>query len=56
MNLFNKNIEPKCEYCEHKDNCNKNGMTCRKYKYDPLERVPFKNAKLQEFSKDDFKL
>ena len=50
--LFQKNIEPRCTYCqrgtpldEEKILCTKQGVvapggSCRSFKYDPLKRVP----------------
>ena len=68
--LFRKKIERSCAYClygtkleEDQILCSKNGMrsideSCRKFKYDPLKRVPTK-AKAMDFSKfqdEDFSL
>ena len=68
--LFRKKIERSCTYCLYgtklEDDqilCSKNGMrgideSCRKFKYDPLKRVPVK-AKAMDFSKfqdEDFSL
>ena len=52
---FNKNIEPKCDYCQfgkrakdgNKVLCEKRGMTdcnysCNKFIYSPLKRIPVK--------------
>ncbi len=41
--------------------CEKNGImeldaSCKKYKYDPLKRVPNKNVINTDFTQDDFKL
>jgi hypothetical protein len=50
--LFFKKIEPRCDYCERgtllsgqKVLCIKKGITkpeghCRKFRYDPLKRIP----------------
>ena len=63
--LFRKNIEKSCSYCAHAANtidstyviCSKKGFvpcdhSCRKFKYDPLKRVPVK-AKPKDFSEMD---
>lgn len=65
--LFGNNIEPDCSYCDHciadesgSRICMKNtyleGGKCRKFKYNPLLRKPFKPPVLPKFSPDDFKL
>ena len=68
--LFRKKIERSCSYCLYgaklEDDailCSKKGMrgideSCRKFKYDPLKRVPRK-AKAMDFTKykqEDFSL
>lgn len=67
--LFGKNVSPKCIYCETgivTDDgksvlCKKKGVMqpdsfCRKFRYDPLKRVP-ETAKLNtDFSEEDFAL
>ncbi len=63
--LFRKNIEKSCAYCAHSAMiigseqivCSKKGMLscdqgCRKFKYDPLKRIPVK-AKPKDFSQMD---
>jgi len=69
--LFNKKIEPRCEYCRHGTNldsdghviCLKHGVSdssdsCRSFVYDPLRRRPDPPARYQprEFSDEDFSL
>ena len=67
--LFGKNIDPACEYCEYGKGapsnmvaCPKYGVVapfyyCRKFKYNPLKRIPKKaNCNLPKFSADDFSL
>lgn len=62
-------IPPACEYCsygQHGANprmilCEKTGVVaptyhCRKYQYDPLERIPHRQPKLPDFSVADFSL
>lgn len=68
--LFTKKIEPRCEYCErgtllseHKILCVKKGITkpqdcCKKFRYDPLKRIPPRPA-VPDFSRlkeNDFSL
>lgn len=68
--LFKKDIEPRCAYCkrgavldEDRVMCMKKGIvsptgSCRKFKYDPLKRVPPKPA-VADFShlkEEDFAL
>lgn len=62
--LFRKKIERSCAYCVYGTKvdedtilCAKKGMKtpedkCRKFKYDPLKRIPSK-AKALDFSKYD---
>ncbi len=63
-NLFGKNIEPNCEYCDRYDKdgdafiCTakkqiKNGK-CRKFQYNPTLRVPKSENNLMDFNKEDF--
>ena len=61
-NIFRKDIDPQCAYCEHgtvtanKDTviCKKQGAVmqsfskCKKFKYDPLKREPAKRPVLPE--------
>lgn len=68
--LFRKKIEPACSYCkfsapldEGNIICSKRGLhnesdSCRRFRYDPCKRVPFK-AKAMDFSQfkdSDFSL
>lgn len=68
--LFRKKIERACSYCTHSAKlddgtflCCKRGLkwgedSCRKFRYDPCKRVPFK-AKAMDFSQfkdSDFSL
>ena len=65
--LFGNNIEPDCSYCSHcisdelgsricvKNKYIENGK-CRRFKYDPLLRKPFKPPVLPKFDPEDFKL
>lgn len=65
-NLFRKNISANCEYCcfcfNIKKNiilCDKYGAVnfknnCKKFKYNPLKRVPKLKHKNLEFKKEDF--
>lgn len=70
MNLFQKDIEPRCIYCargrsmgEDHVICPKKGVMaggshCRSFQYDPLKRVPPRPAKLAgtNIRDEDFKL
>lgn len=66
---YGATIAPACEYClygrraadEKVILCEKCGPVspghhCRKYRYDPLQRVPKRQPKLPEFSPEDFVL
>lgn len=68
--LFRKKIKHSCSYCTHgvrlEDGaiiCSKYGMrteedSCRKFRYDPCKRIPFKAKALDfsRFSDADFSL
>ena len=68
--LFRKKIERACSYCVHgakldEDTClcSKRGLknssdSCRRFKYDPCKRVPFKSKALDfsQFKDSDFSL
>lgn len=68
--LFSKKIEPRCAYCQRGANlsesevmCLRKGIVsassqCRRFKYDPLKRVPPKPQALTlpKFSEEDFAL
>lgn len=69
-NLFKKDIDPQCAYCEHGTTtadkgtviCKKQGAVmqsyskCKKFKYDPLKREPKVIALTNTFTKEDFSL
>ncbi len=65
-NLFGKDIEPNCEYC---DRYNKEGDTfictakkeikngkCRKFEYNPTLRTPKSENNLIDYKKEDFSI
>jgi len=68
--LFRKDIEPRCAYCRYAGmlsasevTCAKKGVvsaegSCRRFKYDPLKRVPPKPARLmlRNVKDEDFQL
>ncbi|MBO5105953.1 MAG: hypothetical protein J6C29_03545 [Clostridia bacterium] len=67
--IFNKKISRCCEYCANAQIssalnlifCKFKGPVsgqdfCMKYKYDPLKRTPHTEAKLPEYTAEDFKL
>ena len=67
--LYGNTVSPTCRLCVHgrltKDKqvvlCLHRGVTapddrCRKFCYDPLRRVPFRNPQIETFSKEDFSL
>ena len=70
MPLFQKKIEPRCAYCVHSRPlseeevvCGKKGVlsaasSCRRFRYDPLKRVPPRPAKLhtQGLTDEDFQI
>ncbi|MCI9508888.1 MAG: hypothetical protein HFF10_03970 [Angelakisella sp.] len=67
--LFGSRIEPACRYCTHaRENtdgrmilCQHQGVvapyySCRRFHYDPLLRVPPRQAVLPKYDKSDFEL
>lgn len=67
--LYGENIDKSCGYCEHGKAapdgetvlCIKKGVVtpdfhCRRFKYDPLKRVPKRRPPLPEYSPEDFEL
>jgi hypothetical protein len=67
--LFGKNIDPACSYCQHSTptqdpavlNCPHKGKveagaSCRRFFYDPLRRVPTPQLVLPKFDAEEFKL
>jgi hypothetical protein len=66
-NLFNKNLSPSCLYCLNgrKDKTKevfcikklkyiKDQTACRKYQYNPYERVPLIKKRLKKYKEEDF--
>jgi hypothetical protein len=69
MGLFRKDIDPRCAYCVcgrqlgHGDvGCVHKGVVkeyfhCKRFRYDPLRRVPHKPVRLgKNYTEDDFKI
>lgn len=67
--LYSKEISPKCLYCSYGRSvndskeilCKKTGVMqpdscCKKFKYDPLKRVPERIKLKSDFNPEDFKL
>lgn len=67
--IFNKDLPHVCSYCEYGREslfsgeilCSKRGVTsprdsCRKYKYDPLKRVPERIKISDNYNPEDFSL
>ncbi|MBQ2676261.1 MAG: hypothetical protein IJN31_08535 [Peptococcaceae bacterium] len=67
--LYGNNINPACGYCAHgvlaEDRvsvlCRKKGIVscdykCRRFKYDPLKRIPKIAPELMQFDAEDFAL
>ena len=67
--LFDNQITPSCEYCEHgRDSseynmimCKKKGIVspyfrCKKFRYDPLRRVPKRAEAQRRFTPEEFAL
>ena len=69
LEYFDKKITPACEYCEHGREtseynmilCSKKGVVspyfrCRKFRYDPLRRIPKRDEDVKTYSPSDFSL
>lgn len=67
--LFGKDIRPACSYCMKGTVavdgvnifCTRKGIvssdySCRRFKYDPLRRIPNIPKDLEKFSAEDFKI
>ena len=67
--LYGNEIPPCCEYCENARRgvegrsmlCVRHGVVppyhhCRRFRYDPLKRVPVRQAAPGGFSEEDFRL
>jgi len=57
-------VDPSCAYCAkggHDAKCEQKAVkkgrpACRKFRYDPLKRVPQRPAVLEKFTQEDFTL
>ena len=67
--ILGKNVEPRCGYCQHGQEapngqsvlCPKKGIldkdaSCKKFRYDPLKRIPRGAPEPLTFSERDFSL
>lgn len=67
--LYGNNIQPCCEYCAHARRaadgrvmlCQHRGIVpmyhkCRKFRYDPLKRIPFRQPPLRKYQPEEFLL
>ncbi len=67
--FFDKDVPHFCSYCANGRNseytdeifCLKHGVmkpndTCRRYKYDPLKRIPQKQSPSKNYKPEDFEL
>ena len=67
--LFGNFVEPACRYCHNAREsgdgtlilCQHRGVvapydSCRKYRYDPLRRVPSRQPVLPQYDQSDFEL
>ena len=67
--LFDKKLEPRCEYCAHATvpadrsfaMCRFRGINplsgkCRKFRYDPLMRIPQAKLSVEKYKAEDFAL
>ena len=66
--LFRKRIPRSCQYCEYSAELDEERLLCtrrvivsidhkcRKFRYDPLKRIPFRQPRLQKYKPEDFVL
>lgn len=67
--LYGNNISPACEYCARARRaadgrvmlCGRKGVVpmyhhCRRFRYDPLKRVPFRQPTPEKYNAADFEL
>lgn len=67
--LFGNNIDPACGYCRFGKPTNDGGRilcpnagvtaphySCKKFRYDPLKRVPTRQQELPRYDKSEFEL
>ena len=67
--LYGNRINPACEHCVHAKRsadgrimlCEKKGIVplyhhCRRFRYDPLKRIPYRQPALEKFDSADFQL
>lgn len=67
--LYGNSIQPRCDVCANGRRssdgqavlCEKKGVVplyhcCRKFDYDPLKRVPFRQPALAAYTEEDFRL
>lgn len=66
--LFGNHIQPACKYCEEAFPqtgggvlCVRNGPvapehSCRKYRYDPIKRIPRRRQPQESYNSEDFEL
>ena len=67
--LYGNNIQPCCEYCTQARRaadgrvmlCSRRGIVpmyhhCRKFQYDPLKRIPFRQPSLRKHQPEEFLL
>ena len=67
--LYGNRIQPTCEICLYGRRSSDGGVIlctfrgikqlyshCRRFSYDPLKRVPFRQPKVEEFTPEDFSI
>lgn len=67
--LYGNNIQPACEYCARARRavdgrvmlCTRKGVVplyhrCRRFLYDPLKRIPYRQPALEKYKPEDFSL
>lgn len=67
--LYGNNISPSCEYCACARRaadgrvmlCSRKGIVplyhhCRRFRYDPLKRTPYRQPALEKYNAEDFAL
>ena len=67
--LYGNTVQPSCEHCAHGRKsfdgkavlCDRKGVMplyhhCRKFRYDPLKRIPFRQPRLGSYTEEDFRI
>ena len=58
--LYGNTVQPSCEHCAHGRKSFDGVMPlyhhCRKFRYDPLKRIPLRQPRLGSYTEEDFRI